>query len=478
MKTVITPPSDINIYSKNKAWVDATYGDDSTGEVDNMAKPFATMQAAANALKPFVTPSYNANAKAEIYVARGLYTDGIVFDATFTPYTEWKIIFANGASIVKNYSITNLHVFKADVQLWLQIEGPVYIEHYNSAAGASVFGPGFEFQRSWIDGKNGMVIINTGWSIFNGFANLLSIKNIAGIYNYAGYITYVNSPNTFENIGNITNTGSGLGFNNFWGELTFINCKNMNSGSGPLVDIYNTLTLQNCYVKGTVSGHVLVCYGFMTLDNTIVHNTYVDNVNGPKGNCIYFYHPGASYKNFQAKNDTIIKTDDPLGVALRTEAKTRTRLYGDLYVKGAVDPFVLDQHQWIFVSVVPGDTLQIKLPWSTDTLTYVVQPGDTPNSVALAFQAAWLNEVILNSGNQFDLYFNNDITWATANLTVSGGTLTASPNTYYFNYANNYSPSLWYNVIGTSVMAFTIITNGDGFVNLIPGSQIVQSQYL
>lgn len=478
MKTVITPPSDANVYSKNKAWVDATYGDDSTGEVDNMAKPFATMQAAANALKPFVTPVYSALSKAEIYVSRGLYTSGIVFDATFTGATEWKIIFAMGSQIIKNFSDADLYVFRTFNQLWLQIEGPVYISHNNTAVGAAVFGPGFEPQRTWIDGQNGMIIENTGWSIFNGFTNIVSIKNIWAIINYAGYITYVNGVNTFENITNITNTGSGLGFQNLNGELTFINCKYMVSGSGPLAQLNGLMTLQNSYARGTVSGYVLGCLGFMTLDNTLVYNSYEDTIGGPTGDCIYFFHAGASTKNFQAKNSTIIKTDDAAGVALKTLAKTKTRLYGDLYVKGSVDSFVQDEHQWSFSSVVPGDTLEIRLPWAGVGLTYIVQPADTPTTVATAFQNLWLAEVSGNTGSEFDKYFNNDLGWATANLIVAGGTLTAAPNIYYFGYDNNYPAASWYTVTGTSVMGFIVTVSGDGFVNLIPGSQIVQSQYL
>lgn len=474
--TQITPPAGTPELSKNKAWVDATYGNDLTGEVDNMAAPFATMQAAANALKPFNNVAYNNASGAEIHVARGNYTAGIKFDNTFTTATYWKVIFSQGVVITKGVDAVNLHVFSADVAVWCVFQGPAYINHANTTFQASVFGPGFEYQYTGIDGMGGMIIQNSGWAVFNYFSNgpKTPIKNIARIDNYGTYLMYNNGINFFKGIGEIHNY-SGSALNALNGLLTLEDCPLVVSDAGPVIaNVNDKLTLRNSYLKCTVTGPVVSCIGKLEIDNSIIESTF----NGAAGTGLNIYG-SASTTDFIMKNGAIVRTLHPSAVALSTVTKVKTRLYGDGFIKGAIDAYTPSNHRWTFTSVVAGDTLEIKLPWNPAAiLTYVVQPGDTPTMVADAFRALWLAEVSGATGSEWDLYFTQNLAIATTNLVSAAGVLDAFPAVEYFGYNDGYAPASWYAVTGTSTMSFSIPTQSDGFINLIPGSSFVQSQYV
>lgn len=388
------PSSDLKVTAST--YVDAVYGDDSTGAIDRFDLPFKTINAGVNAATAGGSGEHN------VFIRPGLYNEQVITNAAGS-VTILNIHYETGA----------LHYYTGAA------DGAIYKGTGNRKV--NIYGRG-EFLRagtSTVDayafGAFGVIIEIHGAKSIRSTQNsaigayVSVILNIDLIESTAGIAIGGNTSRIIRNIGTLRSTTS-KAIDAINGSVILENVKLIESTVTWAAAGVGGLNARNCNFRGLGA---LVAYG-----QIIIEQGSVDCVwDSPNGHGIQLTHPNTNY--VLRLKDVTIKCANTSAYSIHGSTQIITCKAQNVAATNPTQPSVPGIMRFLPTNPEVGDVYRIDATGSVAFIDYTVQVADTIIEVLAGLKTAWLAEI--GSGNEFDLYIGK--TAANSGLlNVSSGT--------------------------------------------------------
>lgn len=381
-----TPTPETSIKWKGLIVVDDVYGDDTTGEVDNLAKPYKTIEAAVAVYQDDYMIQVNSGTY--LFIASLL--------TNIAASLNIHIDFKTGANVIGNILTPLFNTINSN-QI-LHIYGNGYFSNAGTGAGASVFAVQTKiFGAEQIHSVNATPIA-LNWILIQNVNKLLSDNS------YDLQVVNQDNKNGIDS-GIVKNVNIGAE-DSFLGiridsqiqtiKCLFENCSVVANGF-PLFgnSINNNSVFKNCNFRVTGTNRRVVFAGGKL---RFYDCNFENDSTSPT---VQILGDGAEFTNCRLKNNSngeCIYTANPIkwnGVnyiqgRLNSQSDVNQYINGTIYTNQLPTQFGLQFWDMVLTQDVPtvGIDYFIDSP-DGSTITYTIQPGDTRTEIINGLHAAW-----------------------------------------------------------------------------------------